>query len=328
MNNFEDTDEFSECCGNGCANCILDIHLKPPKRSNNKAGKVNILTEYTNFTLLEKVPHSAEQANVWELHWKSSLQRNNKSSSNFILDIEPGYHLMLRTTQNIDEGDERETKRKYLHRPYSPYWWDCNEMEFKILVNLKYNGPMTKFLKNLEVGEQVEFRGPIGQFEYIADTKGDKILFIISQGVAVAPSKAIIENVLNNDEDMTRIHHVACYEDIDHIYCRNDLYNYQKYWNYKYAIYLAHELCNNEECRKIRRCLSDCKHFRGNLKYKEPVHPFRFSEYELEATVRPLINGQDQVSVIIAGSAKFQKYFKDLLNSECYAIKEEDIHLL
>uniref|UniRef100_A0A1I8PH31 FAD-binding FR-type domain-containing protein n=1 Tax=Stomoxys calcitrans TaxID=35570 RepID=A0A1I8PH31_STOCA len=332
MNNSEYTNDNEECCGNGCANCVLNIQPKKSKQAI-KAGKVNILTEYTNFCLLDKVRHSNAEINAWELHFKSSILcggHKTTTAENFILDIEPGYHLMLRRHMpNVQNEVGIENKRKYLLRPYSPYWWDMQQLEFKILVNFKFNGPMTNFLRHIQVGDEAEFRGPIGQFEYRADAKGNQILFIITQGVAVAPVRPIIENILDSEEDLTRIVHLACYEDIQHIYFRKELYDFKKFWNYKCDIYLAHELCDRKECIENAGCMETCTKFIEKLKYKESVHPFRLTTKELEAKFNLL--GEDtieHVSVVIAGTGKFQNTFKDLLTSEHCGLNDKNVHLL
>lgn len=191
----------SDCCGNGCANCVLNI--KPAKSHKaDKSGKQNILRTYTQFCLINKTLHSLQVHNVWELHFKSKHCDNK----DYILDINAGYHLMMRkalTEMEIERNKENkvETERKYILRPYSPYWWDGFEMEFKILVNIIPKGAMSEYINKLEINDEVEFRGPIGTFEYQTDLKGEKCLLIISQGVAIAPVIPIIEDILNNEED-------------------------------------------------------------------------------------------------------------------------------
>lgn len=338
MADIEDIDK-SDCCGNGCANCVLDIPKKKPVVTN-KTQQPNILTKYTAFRLLTKTRHNSSCGiiiNVLELHFKSCRCRES-GGSDFILDISPGYHLMMRRRQtdadeNVECGPpigrkEGELKRQYLLRPYSPYWWDVMEMEFKILVNLKIKGPMSIFLGELQIGDEVEFRGPIGQFEHVIDSEGDNMLLIITQGVAVAPVIPIIESVLHNDDDLTRIIHLACFENVEHIYFRNKLYDFQKYWNYKVHIYLAHELCAGKECITNSTCLVKCSTFKSKLKYKENLHPFRLSIEELEAIVCPLKTQIENISAILAGRREFQNNFKLLLSSDTIGIKEENVYLL
>ncbi|KAI8121109.1 hypothetical protein FF38_01999 [Lucilia cuprina] len=327
---MEDINE-SDCCGNGCANCVLNI--KPAKSLKaDKSGKQNILNNYTHFRLINKTLHQPQVNDVWELHFKSKHFENNKK---YILDMNAGYHLMMRKPLTIMEnakggnsGNEMTIERKFLLRPYSPYWWDCLEMEFKILVNLKPQGPMSKYIEKLEINDEVEFKGPIGSFEHAIDVKGEKCLLIISQGVAIAPVIAIIEEILNNEEDLCRIIHIACFQDLKHVYFRDKLYDFNKYWNYQVQIYLSRELCDNTECLYNQQCLETCEGFKSKLKYKENIKPLRFKENYLELLLAKLEYRKENVHVILAGNGKFQNYFKELLLQTNYGMAESNIYLL
>lgn len=322
---MEDINE-SDCCGNGCANCVLNI--KPAKSLKaDKSGKQNILQKYKKFSLINKNLHVPEVNNVWELHFKS-IESNKKD---FILDINPGYHLMMRRCctemeKEQNEKNEMALERKYLLRPYSPCWWDCIEMEFKILVHIIKNGPMSDYIEKLRINEEVEFRGPIGTFEYEMDVKGEKCLLLISQGVAIAPVIGIIEDILNNEDDMCRIIHISCFRDIKHIYFRDKLYNFNKYWNYKGHIYVSQELCNNLDCLKNLRCLENCQHFKSKLKYNELIRSKRFTENDLQQILANLKYKKENTLITLAGLGTFQQYFKELL--EKFDYKENNIYLL
>ncbi|XP_073827830.1 NADH-cytochrome b5 reductase-like [Musca autumnalis] len=336
MADIEDITE-NDCCGNGCANCVLDVQVKT-KKICDKTGKTNILLQYTPFRLFQNKPHSTYNDNVWEFHFKSvcaeSVETPNEAVSNYILDMNPGYHLMLRAPQRQQQENEENFEnyvefkmKRYLLRPYSPYWWDLQKMEFKILVNLKCNGPMSDILRNLQIDNEMEFRGPIGKFEYTADNKGDNILMIINQGVAVAPALPIIKCIIQNEEDLTRIVHLSCFENVENIYFRQEIYDFQKFWNYKAHIYLAHEVC--EECAKSSSlCSPDCKNFKRKLKYKESIHPVRLDENELEKIINTLKNELPHMQVVLAGTRKFQQYFKNMLSGELFGIKDNNIYLL
>ncbi|KAM7346595.1 NADH-cytochrome b5 reductase-like [Cochliomyia hominivorax] len=318
----------SDCCGNGCANCVLNI--KPVKSSKaNKSGKQNVLQKYGRFKLINKTWHLPQVINVLDLHFKS-LECDNKD---FVLDIMPGYHLMMRkltADMEMERSGENEAdkERKYILRPYSPYWWDMMEMEFKILVHLIPKGIMSNYIAGLEINDEVEFRGPIGAFDYQVDLKGDKYFIIISQGVAVAPVIPLIEQILNNEEDMTRILHISCFQDLKHIYFRDKLYNFNNYWNYQGSIYLSRELCNSVECLENRKCLENCQQFKNQLKYKENINSSRFTETELKQILMNLKYQKENIYITIAGTAIFQKYFKELLQITSYGFGDNNIHLL
>ncbi|TMW49814.1 hypothetical protein DOY81_005091 [Sarcophaga bullata] len=317
----------SDCCGNGCANCVLDI--KPDKsREVDKSGKQNILNKYSTFYLIDKSLHLPNLNTVWELHFKSKFYGNEA----FILDINPGYHIMMRKALTAGakkvKGNNMELRQKYLLRPYSPYWWDDMAMEFKILVHLIPNGPMSNYIDQLQINDEVEFRGPIGTFKHHSDINGEKCLLILSQGVAVAPVIAIIQDILNNENDMTRIVHIACYTDLNHLYFRDKLYNFTKYWNYKNYIFLSRQMCCNTECSENTKCLEMCPNFKTNLKYKENIKPLRLSSPELQTIISHINCKKENTFITLSGTGKFQNDFKELLQTENYGFLEDNIYLL
>lgn len=320
----------SDCCGNGCANCILNI--KPAKYTNGPTtGKQNILEKYTGFLLLNKYLHSPEVQTVWELHFKS----NHCNDGNFVLHINAGHHLMMRKVLHTEDeilknvngnGDEKE--RKYLLRPYSPFWWDGIEMEFKIIINLIPNGPMSEYIKRLRINDEVEFRGPIGTFKHQINTTGDNCLLIISQGIAIASVLPIVREIINNEDDLTRVKHIACFKDLRHIYFRDNLSNFNQFWNYKAHVFLAKEVCNSIECTKNSNCLETCHNFKNKLKCNEIIKPYRLTEHEFIKIAHNINCAKANTTVLIAGNGNFQNCYMKLCQSTEKIFQQSNIHLL
>ncbi|XP_039961816.1 NADH-cytochrome b5 reductase-like [Bactrocera tryoni] len=294
----------SECCGNGCVNCVLNVGYRRTY-SDNLEGKQNVISEYRKFRLSSKYPHNpmgreddnGNGVEVIELHFCVSYLPDG--AEDFALMIPAGYHVMMR--QHLATG-------LVCLRPYSPFWVDTLAMEFKILVNLAPCGQMSRFIKELKVGDFVEFRGPIGAYEYFSNTKTERNIFIITQGVAIAATIRIVKDILDNEEDFSHVFQVACYKDIDHAFFRDAIRDFNKYWNYKSHIYLAHQKCLHRMC-KTAECTGECTWFQKKLWYKETVHLRRFSDSEL----RDISNGSGgngtESVFIIAGSKNFQESF-------------------
>ncbi|KAM8720029.1 hypothetical protein ACLKA7_006137 [Drosophila subpalustris] len=282
----------SDCCGNGCTNCILDNKPKPSKRAL-LAGKRNVILNYANFRLLSNDTHNGD-ARVRLLHFVYSATNGDEEDDDSILDIPPGHHVMLRA-----ELTDHATP---LLRPYSPYWTDFTAKEFKILVKLQPDGPMSEFLSALQPLQVLQFRGPIGN--YVHDANSAKCIVIIAQGVAIAPTLPLVSQVLENEDDMNRIRHLICAQDLQHVYFRDRLLEFAQYWNYRNCLYLAHQQCT--------RCTSSrdqpCEHLRKQLRYKEAAHNGRLDTKQLASQVPP----QDgTIVVIIAGHSSFQRHMRE-----------------
>ncbi|XP_018791740.1 PREDICTED: NADH-cytochrome b5 reductase-like [Bactrocera latifrons] len=292
----------SECCGNGCINCVLNVGYRKTS-CNNIEGKQNVISEYRKFRLSSKYPHNpmcreddnGNGVEVFELHF--CVADLPDGMEDFALMIPTGYHVMMR--QYLATG-------LVCLRPYSPFWVDTLAMEFKILVNLAPCGQMSRYIKTLKVGDFVEFRGPIGAYEYFSNMKTERNVFIITQGVAIAATIRIVEDILNNEEDFSHVFQVACYKDIEHTFFRDALRDFNKYWNYKSHIYLAHQKCMHRKC-KTAECSGECTWFQKQLRYKEKVHLRRFTNSELNDISKEIVGNSTESVFIIAGSNNFQE---------------------
>lgn len=300
-----EANEISErdCCGNGCTNCILDNKPKPTPRAL-LAGKRNVILGYARFRLLSNEAH-ADDEQVRLLHF-GYAQAGDDDDDGGILDIPPGHHVMLRV------------ESLGLLRPYSPYWTDFARREFKILVKLWPGGRMSDYLAALQPQQLLEFRGPIGNYSH--DANGNKCIILIAQGVAIAPTMALVEQVLENEDDMNRIRHLICAQDLQHVYFRQRLQEFAQYWNYRSCLYLAHQQCSccagNESSSA-----TTCQQLRQALRYKETAHAGRLDQLQfVKQTDAPTI-------CIVAGHSTFQKSMRALVTNSLN-LSDDDVYLL
>ncbi|XP_017156248.1 NADH-cytochrome b5 reductase-like [Drosophila miranda] len=297
------TIQESDCCGNGCTNCILDNKPKPSQRAL-LAGKRNIILKYTRFRLLQRDSHKGDDQ-VLFLHFAA----DSDEKDDCVLDIPPGHHVMLRIGS--------------LQRPYSPYWTDFASKEFKILVKLQPDGPMSKNLAAMQLNDRLEFRGPIGNYRH--DPAVTKCIFILAQGVAIAPTLPLVGQVLENEDDMSRIWHLVCSHDLQHVYFRDQLLEFAKYWNYRSCLYVPHQQCGSAACLGAGHCIQECDELRRSLRYKERVCLHRLDASELESHANPAI--RELRVLIIAGDSGFQRAMGEAA-ARALAVAQENVYLL
>ncbi|KAH8345024.1 hypothetical protein KR059_000691 [Drosophila kikkawai] len=294
----------SDCCGNGCTNCILDNKPQPSKRIL-LAGKRNILLTYTKFRLIEKATHQTDDQ-VLLLHFADA---GDDVAEDTVLDIPPGHHVMLRVGS--------------LLRPYSPYWSDFQRREFRILVKLQPGGPMSRHLAAVQPNDLLEFRGPIGN--YTNDPSLTKCIFIVAQGVAIAPTMPLVRDVLENEEDMSRIWHLVCARDLEHVFFREELLEFGHSWNYRCCLYLPHQQCDSPGCQEAGHCVAECQELRRSLRYKEVAKVARLDAIELASHMNSSIPGQR--TLIVAGDSTFQKAIQEVA-ATALAIDPAHVYLL
>ncbi len=99
----------------------------------------------------------------------------------------PGQYISL-----IMEKDSQKFRR-----PYSIVSDPITQRNYlELCIKILENGVLTPLLDKKEVGEILEFLGPLGEFT-LKDK--DKNLVFISTGVGIAPFRSIINNLLNNN---------------------------------------------------------------------------------------------------------------------------------
>jgi len=72
-----------------------------------------------------------------------------------------------------------------------------------LVMSFHFEGEMTKFFRNLQVGQTLDFDGPAGGFEYRANKVDELVL--VAGGVGVTPCVQLVRHVLANNADKTRI---------------------------------------------------------------------------------------------------------------------------
>ncbi|KAL5276308.1 CYB5RL family protein [Megaselia abdita] len=269
----------SDCCGNGCTNCILDT--KPlQEEDDNRPNALSIYRKYNIVKILDLKPNITK--------YTFQLTEN---CDNLSLRIPPGHHIMMRSTE-------------LLIRPYSPFSVTTADFEFEILVNDCPNGEMTKYIKGLNLGDSVEFRGPVGKYQH----KVNRNVVIFTHGVAIASVFRIVTSILENQEDDSRIYFNACFQDLEHILFRNEIHSWNQFWNFDGLIYLS----------------KGGQDFKDKLKYKEAVLNRRLLEEDIERTILK-VKAIGDFEVVLSGSKGFENF---IVNSIGNSVDKDQINVL
>ncbi|KAI5646590.1 oxidoreductase NAD-binding domain-containing protein [Phthorimaea operculella] len=277
-----------DCCNSGCNPCIFDVYEQQLKKyekfletgqlSDEQTENAINQLEYTKFTLVKVML-------VCEAHLQLFFRRQTSSDGKKVL-WKAGDHFLLK----YNNGDQSCT------RAYTPILSkkQINDYDFFILVRVYENGLVTNYLKHLQVGNETLWRGPYGSYNYKANTFSR--LVMVAQGTGIAPFISIIESVLGNEDDMTKIVLYYCAKNEDLILLRDEMYAYREYWNFSYKIFLSQGLDKS-------------------MKYQEPLIRHRLEPEDFDL-LKPF-HSSDQV--LLCGSSEFMKHFEKLLNNEDYS---------
>ncbi|XP_052738642.1 NADH-cytochrome b5 reductase-like [Bicyclus anynana] len=284
-----------DCCNSGCNPCIFDVydtHLKLYEKYLNQdcaCDSYNVTDygisqlEYRKFYLYHIIQISDQQK---MLFFQKSKQYSQKVS------WKPGDHFLIKHTSDNDIS---------CTRAYTPIKLKINsdgplDYDFLIVIKKYSNGLVSNYLFHLNIGQETAWRGPYGSYN-VEPNKFSKII-MLAQGTGIAPFVSIIQNILNNDEDMTRIILYYCCQDLNEILFRDELYEFNSYWNFSYKIFLSN---TSEESYM-------------NKKYNEPLVNSKFNVLELD-----YLKSHSNNQYLLCGSVQFMKEYEVVLKNGSYS---------
>jgi len=138
---------------------------------------------YQPFPLIEKQ----------QITHNTKLFRFGLPKEDDALGLPIGQHMSFRATV---EGKE-------VYRPYTPTSTEETLGHFDLVVKVYEKGNMSQYLDHLKIGDTIDVKGPKGKFNYTPNMK--RSLGMLAGGTGITPMFQIIQAVLNNPLDKTRI---------------------------------------------------------------------------------------------------------------------------
>eukprot|EP00252_Welwitschia_mirabilis_P006324 TRINITY_DN17174_c0_g1_i1.p1 TRINITY_DN17174_c0_g1~~TRINITY_DN17174_c0_g1_i1.p1 ORF type:complete len:268 (+),score=59.70 TRINITY_DN17174_c0_g1_i1:331-1134(+) len=118
-------------------------------------------------------------------------------------------------------GTDAEGKPKYVIRPYTPISDPEAKGYFDLMVKIYPEGKMTQHFAQLKRGDTLEAKGPIGTLQYSPNMK--KHIGMIAGGTGITPMLQVIDAILKNPEDRTKVTLLYCNISPDDILLREKL---------------------------------------------------------------------------------------------------------
>lgn len=100
-------------------------------------------------------------------------------------------------------GQNAEGKPKYVIRPYTPISDPDAKGYFDLMIKVYPEGKMSQHFASLKPGDVVEVKGPIEKLRYSPNMK--KHIGMIAGGTGITPMLQIIEAILKNPDDNTKV---------------------------------------------------------------------------------------------------------------------------
>lgn len=219
-----------------------------------------------------------------------------------LLGLPTGQHLMMRLRDPVT--------REAIIRSYTPISEQSDKGFVRVLVKVYFDskeragGKMTKAIDALPIGHSIEFKGPIGKFEYLGKgrctVQGEerfvKRFFMICGGSGVTPIFQVFRAVMQDKDDPTTCTVLNGNRLVEDILCREDLDRFAR---------------NNEERCKLLYTLTQAPDGWTGLKG-------RIGGPLLEEYVPPL----EDSMVLICGPEALEKSAHVLLNKQGWQDKD------
>jgi cytochrome-b5 reductase len=168
-----------------------------------------------------------------------SIVRETKDSFLYKFKLPEGRCLGLSTGQHIVARVFAENGVP-ITRQYTPISTLEQKDWFEVLIKLYPDGVMSREIMKWSVGTQVDWKGPYGGFKYEMN-KYDRLV-LLACGTGIAPMVNIIREILDKEEDETRILLLyACRSQHD-IFLKETIDEFKTYWNFS-VVYFLSQVC-------------------------------------------------------------------------------------
>lgn len=148
-------------------------------------------------------------------------------SLDYILSLPTGLHLFIKLPEDINDSS---AKPKMVMRAYTPSKVDVRTIEFVIKIYFPFNsnpgGRLTTSLDQIRLGETVDFKGPVGEIQYLGDGEfnihnklyhGIEQIGMVAGGTGITPMWQLIQAALQDGVKRPLMSLIYCARSIDEI---------------------------------------------------------------------------------------------------------------
>ncbi|XP_031555005.1 NADH-cytochrome b5 reductase-like [Actinia tenebrosa] len=274
----------SDCCGSGCTPCVFDIYEEDVRKWERKCKEITSgaasyssdsceiisRSEFKEFEL-ESMKKVAEKCWVYRFMIPGGKR----------LGLNVGEHLILRS-----DMDDPPITRQYT--PISPLD-ACGY--FDVLIKIYEDGKMSKYVETWQVGDKVKWKGPFGKFIYTPNRYHH--ICMLAAGTGIAPMIQVLQSILDNDDDETRISLLYTCRTYQEILMKDVLDVSTDHWNFNVMYVISREDKPGNETR---------------VRYGDRIHYGRIDKDLLSHEIPAPSN---KVFVLICGTKSFDK---DMIN--------------
>ena len=231
---LDSTDEFMAIHSETAKAMMPDYHigvLDDASRKILSEGEVqeNISDEPREVFLHDRAWNKACLQSKTTVSWDTRIFRFRLQHEQQKLGLPTGKHLMMRLRD--------PATREAIIRPYTPISEEAQQGYLDVLVKVYFDstdrkgGKMSQAMDALPVGHFIDFKGPIGKFEYLGrgrcDINGNErsvqTFYMICGGSGITPIYQVFRAVMQDRDDKTRCVVLNGNRLVEDILCRKEL---------------------------------------------------------------------------------------------------------
>ena len=214
MNPVPPGTQDSDCCGQGCSPCVLDLYdqeLKSWRRAcdlierglNPEASSVAPGEEMSPENYVGCILRDIRSETPACKTFKFDLPRGRA------LTARPGQHLLLKLETESESFTRQFTillpppQQQHQQQSDGDGGSPQRLATFEVLIKLYEGGRASELIREWRVGQEALWRGPFGGFSY--ERNSFKFVVVLAVGTGTLPMVTAVESLLADGEDETRV---------------------------------------------------------------------------------------------------------------------------
>lgn len=176
----------------------------------------------TNFAQIQAAPDALDP-NAFRAFKLSNITKYNHNTNIFTFAFDdPKAKFNGKTASCV--VFKANINGKEVIRPYTPTSRPNTIGHLDFVIKNYPNGTMSKHVHELKVGDSIEIKGPIPKYPY--EPNKFQRIGLIAGGTGITPMVQMIEEILNNPDDKTKVTLLFANTSIDDILLKKDLDKY------------------------------------------------------------------------------------------------------
>ncbi|XP_076441230.1 NADH-cytochrome b5 reductase-like isoform X2 [Babylonia areolata] len=285
----------SDCCGNGCVPCVLDIYAEELAIWERECARIQsgknleipestgTHDEYVSPELSSTVYHQYQIKSITQETW-DSWRFTCQLGCHQCLGLLPGQHVVIR---GCSEG-------KSITRQYTPISEVALKGSFELLI---------KIVKQWQEGDWLDIRGPFGTLQYTPNEYSRVLM--LAAGTGIAPMAQLIQTILSNEAEEGRIRLLYACKTYQDVLMKREIQEWRQFWNFSAVYVLSQEPPVG---------MASTSHYQ----YGEEIVPGKINKTQIENELGEQFHG---TRVLICGTRSFDADMLKILE-ECGFPKE------